>query len=656
MKKKTAYREENMKQEGLLNKMNSFFEQNEKFFLWLSLFCGAIMSFLMFDSKVSLSGDDCDYIVNAQQFIKHFRYPAGRGSLYPIVISPFLTGGGLNLILLKALSAVFILLSMWFMYKAFKGKIPAAVLMPAFFIANICPYIFFYASHTYSEPLFMLVQSLFLYLFSKYFWNGQSASYQIKEDWSKYIMIGLAMLAIGLTRTVGFAVAGSVILYFCFEKQWKNLLYSLTAFGIVYAVFSFVKTLVWPDSGAAYSIVPYLAKDFYNVERGMEDFSGFVRRLSGNSNVYLSCFLYQFMGLRSVQEGALEFVPLLSIVTYVIFFVWTVILSKKNKPLFYTGLYTGVMNFASFILLQTNWMQDRLIMIYYPLILIFLLGGLYYILKETKLVKMAWIYPLVLLSLLIGTGIHLKAKVKRHLPVLQENMLGNDLYGYTPDWENFVKMSRWANDNLDKEAVIASRKPSISYIYTGRKFSGIFRVPGVAFSDVIKQNEEEKAENVFVVLPLPAKGAIVHQLSPFLEYTVTTMDDKGMAVNGKTFNSLVIYKIEKRVSEPFLNALRDSEVNHTLDYDGFLKQFTENKISEHKVTSPDMLLEDLRKRHIKYLLLPKLRVYPPKNTGKYITTVHNYIEIIGFKYPRKFRLIHTIGKDETCELVEFSDE
>ena len=641
----------------LFEKMNSFFEKYERAFLWLSLSLGALISIIMFDVKVSLSGDDCDYVINAQDFLQHFTYPGGRGALYPIVISPFLIGG-LNLILLKSLSAIFILLSMWLMYKSFCGKVPAAVLMPALLISNICPYIFFYACHTYSEPFFMLTQALFIYLFSKYFWDKpQSSSLDIKTDWTKFLFIGLCFLSMGLTRTIGYAVMGAVILYFCFQKQWKNLIYSLSASLIVFVLFSFIKKIVWPESGAAYDIYNYMAKNFYNVEQGLEDLPGYVQRLIENSNIYLSGFFYQFLGIMPTTEAASPGYPLLSIFTYLLFTVCIIVLYKKNKPLFFTGLYVGTMNFASFVLLQVNWAQDRLIMIYYPLMLLFLLGGLFYLIKDILNGKLTWIYPIILIIITIGTSIHLKEKAGKNISVLQQNILGDDLYGLTPDWVNFVKMSRWANENLDKDAVIASRKPSISYIYTGRNFHGIYNVPYESIGDVLKLKQEDGDNFAYLIIDSPENQDLINYLDPFMQYQFVTRQGGSFSINGKEIRLALSYKIEKSfITEELANNLNENGLNFSFDYDSFLKQYTEENSTVYQIMSPDRIYNDMINSKVNYLILAQIRRYTPQNTGLFINTLHQHLNSIQFKYSGKFRLIHTIGKEEICELVEFIRE
>ena len=92
--------------------------------------------------------------------------------------------------------------------------------------------------------------------------------------------------------------------------------------------------------------------------------------------------------------------------------------------LLFVGIYIGMMNFASFVLLQIIWGQDRLIMIYYPLIFLFLLGGLCYLFQSKPLRKFFFIYPMLLFVVCGGTLIISKNRVARNTPVLQQNMLG----------------------------------------------------------------------------------------------------------------------------------------------------------------------------------------------------------------------------------------
>ena len=245
----------------------------------LTMALATLMSIVMFDAKVSLSGDDCDYILAADAFWHHFAFPGHHGSLYPIVLSPFVGLFGYRLVLLKFLSVLFTVGAFGFLYKAFERRIPSAVLIPSMLLAAICSYIFFYAGYTYSEPLFMLLQSIYFYFFSRYFWvEGGTPSYTLRKDWKKYLTLGVLTLAMGLTREIGFCVIGVVILYFAIKGRWKDLLYTVGAALLMLAAFYLVKAILWPNVAAGHSFTNLMAKDYYNPNAGMEDTAGLLSR------------------------------------------------------------------------------------------------------------------------------------------------------------------------------------------------------------------------------------------------------------------------------------------------------------------------------------------------------------------------------------------
>ncbi|MDR3253158.1 MAG: hypothetical protein LBT35_06335, partial [Tannerella sp.] len=109
-KKQTKKRNE---PKGLFEKASDFFERRKRPFLIISMITGFLMSIFLFDVKVSLSGDDCDYIIAAKNFFKSFAYHGHHGSLYPIVLSPFVGIFGLKILLLKFLSVIFMVSSIW---------------------------------------------------------------------------------------------------------------------------------------------------------------------------------------------------------------------------------------------------------------------------------------------------------------------------------------------------------------------------------------------------------------------------------------------------------------------------------------------------------------------------------------------------------------
>ncbi len=637
----------------ITEKLENFITKNEQKLFLFSLLLAGVISLLLFDVKVSLSGDDCDYIVAAGEFWKNFTYPGHHGPLYPIILSPFVGIFGIKLPLLKFLSIVFIVASLWFFYKSFRRIVPAIVTIPALLLVSINPHVLFFASYTYSEPLFLFLQSLFFYFFSTFFWRNDMA-YTLKNNWDIYVIISLIIIGMGLTRTVGFATIGVVALYFCLERRWKDLFFTTGIFVLLFGFFYLSKPIIWPESSTVQSFETLLAIHPYNPELGAEDVKGLILRVIQNSHIYLSSFLYKYLGFRSWTDIPLEDRPWLSALTYILFFFSLFAVFKKNKYLLFAGVYAGVMLFTNFILLHKLWAQDRFLMVYYPFVVLFLAGGLYYFFKENMSKKIAFLFPVILLSVFIGTGIHAKNRIGLNLPILQQNLLGNDLYGLTPDWENFIKMSRYVNEKYDKETVIVSRKPSISFIYTGRSFLGIYSVPYVNINDITEAYRKEKDDYQFLVVELQSSQQLLAGLTPFLQYILISKQTGSFTINDKKIQGAIVYRINKSIfSREITDYLDANNFNYTLDYDSYLKQYVDDTYINYQITNPDMLLENIKNANVKYLILAKIRLYTAQNTGMYVNTIHQYISFIQFKYPNQFNIIHTIGKDETCELAEF---
>src|SRR5579859_4474854 len=76
---------------------------------------------LFFDPKVHIGGDDSDYIIASIDFLHGQAFPSWHGSFYPIFLSPFILIFGTHIVLLKSISAVLTLLSLWVLKEAIKN-------------------------------------------------------------------------------------------------------------------------------------------------------------------------------------------------------------------------------------------------------------------------------------------------------------------------------------------------------------------------------------------------------------------------------------------------------------------------------------------------------------------------------------------------------
>ncbi|MCD4834020.1 MAG: hypothetical protein K8R31_09515 [Bacteroidales bacterium] len=473
------------KTKDFFDKMDQFFDSKGNVFFWISMFFTLLFSFLLFNFRVSEAGDDSAYIFRAFEFVKEFKYPSFQGPLYPIFLSLFVWIFGLNITLLKSLSLISIIFHLYFFYKAFKGNVSGFLLIYVMIIISFNSYILYYASQTFNEAFFMLLQSIMFYYFFKFIINKE------KVDLKNYVILGLLIFLIGTTKTIGYSIVLAVLVYFVFDRKWKGIAITLVSFLGFWFILKLIKTHVFGIGSIQFEsqLNTLLRINSYDASEGLETFSGFLKRFLDNSKLYLSKHLLNFLGLKSdIKATSLFF----TFIIYIIFFVSVFFSFKKNKYLFFTGLYLLIICGATFFMLQTRWDQDRLILVYFPLILLFLLSGIYYLGKINSLKFIKVLLP-ILFIIIFFTNLNVTTKkVKANDEYLMQNLAGNKFYGMTPDWVNYIKMSQWAAENVSEDVEIACRKPSISFVYAKRKFTGIYRIesenPDTLIANLKKRN------------------------------------------------------------------------------------------------------------------------------------------------------------------------
>ena len=68
----------------LFDRLNNWFEKNDKKVFYSFLFLSTIFSFILFDAKVSDGGDDSSYIERAWSLLHENKFPYFQGPGYPI--------------------------------------------------------------------------------------------------------------------------------------------------------------------------------------------------------------------------------------------------------------------------------------------------------------------------------------------------------------------------------------------------------------------------------------------------------------------------------------------------------------------------------------------------------------------------------------------
>jgi hypothetical protein len=89
-------------------------------------------------------------------------------------------------------------------------------------------------------------------------------------------------------------------------------------------------------------------------------------------------------------------------------------------------------------------------------------------------------YAIYMVIAVLVSGSVVMSSFKRgfaNLPIIKKNIKGDKFYGYTPDWQNFLKCSEWCADSLPENSLVASRKAPMSFVYGhGKKFFPVYSV------------------------------------------------------------------------------------------------------------------------------------------------------------------------------------
>lgn len=483
---------------GILEKLDAWFERNNKKMFYAVLLLSTLVSLLLFDSKVSPGGDDSSYIERAWSFLHAGQFPYFQGPGYPVSLSLFIKIFGLNVIALKCFSVICQLGFVFFTYKTFVRRIPYLVLYALLLFISLNQYIQYYSSQTFTETFFLCIQSICLYITVRILDetdNSDGWMDGLKKNYLKWLLFGFAFVFLSLSKSIAFVCILAVVGYLIIEKRYKHAVYALVSFFIIKLLAQLLITSLYgPNTSDQLELL--LRKDLYKPDGGHEDFAGMITRFYNNFNTYFSLHMYRILNVR--KADTLEVIPALSYISAVIFIIFTFISYRKNKYIFLCAIYFIILCFGIFFGIQAANMQDRLIIIAMPFIFLLLFYGMYEITKRSSGAQ----YALVIFSafMLLVTTSRTFALVKENTKALKENLGGDIYYGYTPDWVNFLKMSKYCADSLPANTGVLSRKPNMSFIYSdGKKFVGQYITTTMDADSVLMLWKKENVS--YILLP-----------------------------------------------------------------------------------------------------------------------------------------------------------
>lgn len=461
----------------LLEKLDKYFEERQSLILWISIILTTLFGLLLFEPKVSIGGDDSMYINRAYNFIYKGSFPTFQGPLYPIFLSSFIYVAGTKLILLKIISLLCYIGHQWFTFKLFRGFLSPFMMFVFFLLISTSAAILFYSSSTYNEVFYLFLQSIFLYHFSSSFLVRENDGFKLKRDYKNILISGFLLLLLTTTKNIGLVAAFAAIIYFLFVKNWKMSIAIAVSFVVFMIGFNIIKSSFWDVEEIQISgqLDALMTKVPYKTDSGKEDAYGFLMRLVENSSVYLGYHFRNIFGL--AYDSEINANIYLTVLIYALFIYGFFMAWRRSKFWLFIGVYTSTALGATFLLLQTFWLQERLIIVFTPLLLAFLLYALYLLFTE-KLKK----YSIVLIcfcAIIIGANFMRDfIKIPGQMEVNVKYLSGDKYYGFPEDWIYYLKMTAWVSDNLPEDAYVACRKPGMAFVYSGGKdFYGIWKVP-----------------------------------------------------------------------------------------------------------------------------------------------------------------------------------
>jgi len=367
---------------------------------------------------------------------------------------------------------------------------------------------------------------------------------------------------------------------------------------------------------------------------GTEDFAGMVERFILNAKAYLSRHFMIGIGLHdpaSTDKSGFVTIVLVLLFLLAVFFAF-----RRSKIMLFISIYLAGSIAATFIALHQSWDQMRMIVIFIPMLLIFLVWGIQQLSVSKRYTYTGIVLLIFLTVVFVRTFDQTSDKIKVNRKVLSRNIKGNPYYGFTPDWQNYLKMSEWVGQNIPADKVVASRKPSMSYIYSkGREFYGMYRFPTEQPQEYV--NELEKRTGDLLVFPNKVVGS---DWPANLQWAIKRANVAYVAEGSEIYG---LYKFTGMQGNEVVQLLYQKNIT-PFSTDSLISRISKSKQTCYAV-SPDSLINSLRVNKVEYVIIASLRANPNVNTGNIINNIQRYLFFVEQKYPGILTLVHQIGAD-----------
>ncbi len=517
---------------SVLDRLNAYLEKNEKIYFWGILILGITLAFMSFNARMSEAHDDSLYIEAGYKYVHEFPnyYYTSNAPMYPMFLALLTIVFGTNLVYFKLFSILFYAIGAIMFYKALDKKVSPILKFFVYTYLCINYLILYFASQTFSEAFYMLMQATFFYFFTKYNFGENPITTDIKTDWKKWLVLGFLMMILTLAKNILIFGIIAIVLFYLVKKEWKKAAFALGFFGLFKFLYEIIKNFIWGKSAIQYEsqVNILFNKDPYDATKGQEDLMGFFGRFTDNIALYVGKRFYQIIGFfdeeflfKKVmeQDGQLVEGP-----NYTIYFFFAFIIlgltffglykayKNNNDIILFFVLFAGTICFGTFFVLQARWDQPRFIMVHMPALLLGIAYGLYIYLGKSSFNQRLFIACIALVS--VSFLMSSTKRAFKNFPIASKNLKGDIYYGYTPDWQNYLKLSAYCKDSLPETSYVAARKAPMSFVYAkGKHFYPIY--------SVIAKDPQTQQSNPDSALAIFKKNKVTHLLIASLRINPT---------------------------------------------------------------------------------------------------------------------------------------
>ncbi len=460
-----------------------FFEHNLNLLAGIIIAATAVFGLLLFNLRIDEGGDDSTYICRAIDLLREGRYPNYQGPLYPMFLAVVIAIFGQSLVALKLSSLVLIVAGQALFFFTLRRRINAKLLLATLALLSINSYYLYFGSQTFSEAFFILIEYVFFALVMRY---DSAENESIGKEIRSALLVALAIVAAFLVRTVGIGFAIVAIVYLLSRKRFRKTLILVASVAVLTLAWYGLRTAIWGASaeGGSVQMASLMQKHPYNPEEGQETIGGYVARFAENSNLYLSKHTMRIAGFKSEEDR--ETSLLTTLIFYICFGYGAYKAFRRNRFVFFMAVNVAVMLGITFVILQTLWDQTRLIIPYLSMAYVVVLYGIYHL---ATLVTKQHATKIALAVVVISGGLSFSQTTKKiDMQTLRKNLAGDPLYGYTPDWHNYLYMCMYADRTLPDSAYVACRKPNMARIHCrGRKFYGVYNFDTEDADELVEQ-------------------------------------------------------------------------------------------------------------------------------------------------------------------------